>query len=77
MDDSQEFGEVLEALELAAYTIAHNAVVEQIYVNQGLLTASLRATLVTLYAAVLQVLVEARKYYGKDNLGKFIRLTPT
>ena len=73
MNDGQKFGAVLEALELIAHTIAHNAVVEQIYVNCGLLASGLRDALVKLYTRVLQCLIEANHYYGKSNLSTLFR----
>ncbi|KAI9772569.1 MAG: hypothetical protein M1839_002451 [Geoglossum umbratile] len=68
VNDSQKFGAVLEALEIAAHTIAHNAIVEQIYMNYGPLAAGLREALVKLYARVLHCLAKANHYYGKSSL---------
>jgi hypothetical protein len=76
VNDRQKFGAVLEVLELVAHAIAHNAVVEQIYVNRGLMVDGLRDALIRLYARVLQCLVEANRYYDKSNLSKLLRLTP-
>jgi len=76
VNDSQKFGAVLEVLELAAHVIAHNAVVEQIYVNRELLVGGLRDALIKLYARVLQCLIEAHDYYGKTTLSKLFRSTP-
>jgi hypothetical protein len=75
VNDSQKFGAVLEALEIVAHTIAHNAIVEQIYMNYGPLAADLREALVKLYARVLHCLAEANHYYGKSNLSKSAPLT--
>ncbi|KAI9763081.1 MAG: hypothetical protein M1840_000928 [Geoglossum simile] len=73
VNESQKFGALLEALELVAHTIAHNAIIEQIYADRELPAGGLRDALIKLYARVLQCLAVANRYYGKSNLRVALR----
>lgn len=77
--EHETYGSMLEGLELVANLIYHYAIIEQIYVEKdSQLVVKVRKSLVSLYIAILNYLVQALKYFGSSKAKRIFRgLNPT
>ena len=73
VSDSQQYGAVLEGLELITHLISRYAIVEQLYLNhqQMLSSGEIQRNLVELYSTVLLYLSKAKRYYEQSTASRF------
>ena len=73
VSDSQQYGAVLEGLELITHLISRYAIFEQLYLNhqQMLSSGEIQHNLVELYSTVLLYLSKAKRYYEQSTASRF------
>ena len=70
--DCQTFGGMIEGIEEVSSLVARYTELEtRILLRTSVTTKQLSAALVKLYTAILQFLVQARRYYGQRTISQF------
>ena len=71
INDVQTFGAMAEGLEQVSRSITGCCIIEQLYLKQtSTANENLQDSLVKLYAAILEYLASAIKYYSRGTVGK-------
>jgi hypothetical protein len=73
VNDSQQFGHLLEGIEMITHLISRYAIFEDLYLNQNTSTSvQLEQALIRPYTLVLRYLSKAKKFYSLNVLSEFI-----
>ena len=71
MDDIEKFDFVVDGAEMIAHMIDRYAIHENLYlVNSTVVVDKLRDALVSLYAAIMNYLASAKRYFEQKTYGK-------